>query len=472
MSKINTDKTYRLVNHIDAHIFRAYDIRGTVDDALTPDNVYTIGRAIAEAAMQQAVKHVLVGRDGRVSSPNLSEALCRGLLDGGCDVTDLGMVPTPVLYYAASQTEHRSGVMLTGSHNPVNYNGIKLVLNDHVLAEKAIEALYHTIVKSNFSEGRQGRYDQQQFIQRYIDYIVEQHSLARKLKLVIDCGNGVTGIVAPDLFKALGCNVTVLYGDVDGTFPNHHPDPGCSENLTDLIKTVKQQKADIGLAFDGDGDRLGVVTELGEIIWPDRQLMLFAKSLLAKTQHADIVFDVKCSGHLTKVIESAGGCPVMWKTGHALLRRKLKESEALLAGEMSGHIYFNDEQGLGFDDGMYAGVRLLEILANQSNTVSELFASLPSGVATPELSAAIDDDKKFTLISKLQQKAQFSDAELITIDGLRAEFATGWGLVRASNTTPKIVFRFEADDEASLAAIQQRFKEQLLKIEPTLDLPF
>ena len=463
---------YHLVKEIDPSIFRAYDIRGRVDEALTPNSIYTLGRAIALEAHARSIDSVLVGRDGRLSSPILSQALCQGLLEGGCHVTDLGLVPTPVLYFAASQASHKSGVMLTGSHNPAHYNGIKLVLDDQVLAEEAIQALYQHIVRAKFHTKPLAEYQQHSCIQAYIDYITQRHHIVRPLKVIIDCGHGVAAVVAPQLFKALGCELEVLYGEVDGNFPSHHPDPSKPENLADLIAAVKESGADIGLAFDGDGDRLGVVDECGNIIWPDRQLMLFAQQLLMHCPQSDIVFDVKCSRHLGEVIEQAGGVPIMWKTGHALLRRKLKESAALLAGEMSGHIYFNDEHGLGFDDGLYAAVRLLEILARQQHNLSAIFAAFPHSIATPELAMAVADEHKMAMIERLQQQAHFPQARLIKLDGLRVEFEQGWGLVRASNTSPNIVFRFEAEDAANLATIQQLFKQQLLQLEPSLKLPF
>ena len=465
-------KEYQAVTQLDATIFRAYDVRGDVATQLTPNVVYTLGLAIAHQAYQRNVTSVAVGRDGRLSSPELSKALIAGLITGGCDVLDLGLVPTPVLYFAASQQPNRSGVMLTGSHNPKNYNGIKLVLQDQVLAEQAILDLYRCIVQQQWQARTPGTVQTCAMIDDYIDYIVQNHPLARPLKIVIDCGHGATGVVAPQLFNALGCDVQCLYEEVDGNFPHHHPDPSKPENLEDLIQAMRDQHADIGLAFDGDGDRLGVVTDQSEIICPDRQMMLFAQHALAQHSGAEVIFDVKCSRHLSEVIRNAGGTPVMWKTGHALLRRKLQEQQALLAGEMSGHIYFNDDAGLGFDDGLYAGVRLLEILAASDQTVHQCFAALPNSLVTPELVAKVDDKSKFALIEVLQRQAQFREAELITIDGLRVEFANGWGLVRASNTTPTIIFRFEADDEAALQSIQQQFRTELLRIVPDLSLPF
>lgn len=455
---------------IDPSIFRAYDIRGIVDKTLTEECVYAIGRGLGSMALEQGEKCMTVGRDGRLSGPHLSSALCMGILSSGCDVIDIGMVPTPLLYYSTFVLNTKSGVMLTGSHNPPEYNGLKMMINGKTLAEEMIQALYQSIIDHRYKSG-QGQLSELSFIDRYINHVDMNIKLPRSLKVVVDCGNGVAGSVAPELFRRLGCDVHELFCDVDGHFPNHHPDPSQPENLHDLIETVKNKNADIGLAFDGDGDRLGVVTNKGEIIWPDRLLMLFATALLKKKPGATIIYDVKCSSHLAVLIKKLGGEPLMWKTGHSLIKSKLAETQAALAGEMSGHIFFKDGW-YGFDDAIYAGARLLEILANTLDDSSTLFETLPNSVNTPELKVYVEENEKFLLMKQLIARAKFSDAEHITIDGLRVNFPDGWGLVRPSNTTPCLVLRFEAESETILAKIQGLFRELLLAVKPELVLPF
>lgn len=458
------------IQSINPSIFRAYDIRGIVGKTLTAENVHDIGCALGTSALLSGEKSMIAGRDGRSSGPVLFDALCKGILSTGCDVIDIGMVPTPLLYYATHVLNVGSGVMLTGSHNPAEYNGLKIIRDRASLTEAGLQKLYHDVLEKNFKKG-EGFLSSLEIIERYVIHVARQVKLARKLKVVIDCGNGVAGAVTPELYRQMGCEVVELHCQVDGRFPNHHPDPSQAENLIDLIREVQATGADIGLAFDGDGDRLGMVTNRGEIIWPDRQLMLFAKSILAHHPGAKIIFDVKCTSHLARMIKEWGGEPIMWKTGHSMIKSKLAETHALLAGEMSGHIFFK-EGWYGFDDAIYAGARLLQILAAQEKDSSALFQEIPNSINTPELKIMVDEDEKFLLMEQLIKQANFTAAEQVTIDGLRVNFADGWGLVRPSNTTPCLVLRFEAENESVLAKIQQRFRDLLLAVKPDLVLPF
>jgi len=468
---MTTSKTSTLPQRdIPASIFRAYDIRGIVGDTLDTDIAYRIGAAVGSQACAQGEKGVVVGADGRLSSPQLSAALIQGLRDSGQDVINVGTVPTPLVYFATHQLQARSGVMITGSHNPADYNGFKIVIGGVTLAEDAIQKLYQRIISNDFTSGN-GDLNNIDIIPRYVQHITSDITLHKKLKVVLDCGNGVAAAVAPQLMKKLGCSVIPLYCEIDGTFPNHHPDPGKPENLQDLIAAVTKHQADIGLAFDGDGDRLGVVTGEGEIIWPDRLMMLFAKDVVSRNPGATIIYDVKCSRRLAGLISDAGGLPLMWKTGHSLIKAKMTESEALLAGEMSGHIFFK-ERWFGFDDGVYSAARLLEILSNETRTSQALFDSYPDDISTPEINIHVTDESKFMLVKKLQQQGRFDDAKVSTIDGLRADFENGWGLVRASNTTPVLVLRFGAEDTAALRHIQAHFKRQLQAIATDLEIPF
>lgn len=451
-------------------IFRAYDIRGIVGESITPEIIYTLGKAIGSAAQEQGEHTIITARDGRLSGPILMEALQQGLRESGCDVIDIGQVPSPVLYFATRYLNYRSGVMLTASHNPSNYNGLKIVIAGKSLSEDTIDELYLRVQAGSFKSGK-GSYQQISIIEAYRNRITQDISLARPLRVVLDCGNGVGGVVAPELLRRLGCEVIELFCDVDGHFPNHHPDPSVSENLNDLIASVKQHKADIGLALDGDGDRLGVVTNRGEIIWPDRQMMLYAIDVLSRNPGAFIIYDIKSTGHLAKLIAENGGQSLMWKTGHSIMKAKLEETGALLAGEMSGHIFFK-ERWYGFDDGLYTAARLLEIVAKSKKDVSELFVELPNGINTPELKLAIIEDKKFAFIQAFQENIDFPDAKLSKIDGVRADFIDGWGLVRASNTGPYLTLRFEADNLIALKRIQTLFRNALLAMDPHLKLPF
>lgn len=455
-----------------ANLFKRYDIRGIVDQNLTPDIVFKIGQALGSEAKDLNIKTLVVGRDGRLSSRALATALMQGLNAVGVDVLDIGLIPTPVLYFVAHHLEGRSGAIITGSHNPADYNGVKIVLKGETLSGDRIQRLRQRIETGDFAPGGDGSTEQNtQFTNEYIGIISEDIHIARPMKIVLDCGNGAAGELAPVLLKTLGCEVIELYCEVDGHFPNHHPDPSKPENLSDLITAVKHYQADVGIALDGDGDRLGIVDNDGNIIWPDRQLMLFAKDVLSSKPGSEIIFDVKCTRHLGEQIGKLGGRPLMWKTGHSLLKAKLKESGAALAGEMSGHVIFND-RWFGFDDGLYAASRMIEILSIDTRSSSEVFAALPDSVNTPELSAAIAEGEGERIVEQLFDNADFPDGNIVDIDGLRVDFADGWGLVRASNTTPSLVMRFEADNSQALSRIQQQFKQLLLKVKPDLSLPF
>ncbi len=455
-----------------ASIFRAYDIRGIVDDTLTEKVVYNIGRALGSEALARGDNTVVVGRDGRLSSPKLSAALIKGLNESGRDVIDIGMVPTPVLYFGANFFDTTSGIMITGSHNPPNYNGIKMVLAGTTLADEAIQALRQRILENDYTEG-EGKTQTTEIGSEYIRRITDDIpvALSNSFKVVVDAGNGVAGQLGPQLIRALGHDVIELFCEIDGNFPNHHPDPSQPENLVDLINTVKSENADLGLAFDGDGDRLGVVDRDGNVIWPDRQMMLFARDVIERNPGGEIIFDVKCSNHLKRVIEEAGGKATMWKTGHSLIKAKMKETGALLAGEMSGHVFFK-ERWYGFDDGLYTAARLLEILVKADQPPHEILGSLPGGVSTPELKLDMHEDQHAPFMATLLELANFGDGKIGTIDGIRVDFEDGWGLIRPSNTTPCLVMRFEADNQEALERIQNLFKEQLLTLDPTLKLPY
>ncbi len=451
-------------------ILRNYDIRGIVGKDLTGDAVYNLGRAIGSMAYDKGEQAVIVARDGRKSGSELSSALCRGLMDSGRDVIDIGMVPTPLLYFATNFLGSHSGVMLTGSHNPPDYNGLKIVIAGETISGEMIQELGRRVAAGDLLQG-DGSRTEQDLLGDYLNRVIEDVHVARPLKVVLDCGNGVGGVVAPVLLKQLGCQVASLFCDVNGDFPNHHPDPSNPENLTALIDGVKASKADIGIALDGDGDRIGVVDSEGNIIWPDRLLMLFAVDLLARQPGADIIYDVKCSRHLSGQILTHGGRPLMWKSGHSLIKAKMRETGALLAGEMSGHMFFR-ERWYGFDDAVYASARLLEILSNDSRSSAEIFAELPDSMNTPELSMSLPEGKSVELVDKLIANGDMPGAKIVKIDGIRAEFEHGWGLMRASNTMPALVFRFEADDIDGLKYVQDVFKQELLKIDPELKLPF
>jgi len=455
---------------LSASIFRAYDIRGIVDETLTEAGVELIGQAIGSEALARGVSALCVGRDGRHSSPGLADAVARGLMASGCDVIHVGAVPTPVLYFATHQLDTGSGVMVTGSHNPSNYNGLKIMLGGETLSGDAIKALHRRILNGNLAQGS-GSQSSEDVRRAYLDAIVGDIAVAAPLKVVVDAGNGIAGELGPMLIDELGCDVVPLYCDVDGDFPNHHPDPGKPENLRDLIAKVEQEGADLGIAFDGDGDRIGVVTNRGRIIWPDRLLMLFARDVVSRNPGADVLYDVKCSRRLAGVISQAGGRPVMWKTGHSLMKAKMRETGALLAGEMSGHIFFA-ERWYGFDDGLYAAARLLEILGIEDRHSDEVFEDFPEDISTPELNIEVTEASKFGIVERLSAQGEFDDGSISTIDGVRVEYGDGWGLCRASNTTPALVLRFEAESEEALARIKTVFREQLRQVAPELNVTF
>lgn len=451
-------------------IFRAYDIRGIVGKTLTDSTVRLIGRAIGSEVLDANQSAVYVGRDGRLSGPQLLGVLIDGITSTGCNVINLGMVPTPLVYFATTNTDVKSGVCLTGSHNPADYNGLKIVINGETLSDQRIQALKQRILRNDFRSGK-GAAETLDIGDRYMARIKDDIVLARPMTVVVDCGNGVAGAIAPQLLRAIGCTVVPLFCDVDGHFPNHHPDPGNPDNLRDLMTVVAAKKADLGIAFDGDGDRLGVVTPKGQIIWPDRLMMLYAKDLLIRNPGADIIYDVKCTRDLATVISQYGGRPMMWRTGHSLIKAKLRETGAALAGEMSGHIFFN-ERWFGFDDAMYAAARLLEILSLEATTADEVFAAFPANMATPELHINVSEENKFRIIEALQKQGDFSGGSMITLDGVRVDYPESWGLVRASNTTPMLAARFEGKTEADLDQVRAVFREQLLKVEPSLHIPF
>ena len=451
-------------------IFKAYDIRGIVGRTLTPPIVELIGQAIGSEAAARGQKAIAVGYDGRLSGPELSAALARGILKSGIDVVEVGRVTTPMVYFAGHHLGVNSGVAVTGSPNPPDYNGLKMVLGGVTLAGDAIQALRRRIEENNLSHGA-GKASKRDITKDYIDRIAGDVKLARPMRVVVDCGNGVAGAFAPALYRRLGCEIVELYCEVDGNFPNHHPDPSQPKNLVEVQRALADGKGDIGFAFDGDGDRLGVVTKRGNIIYPDRQLMLFAKDVLSRHPGAEIIFDVKSTRNLFSWVREHGGKPLMWKTGHSFIKQKLAETGAPLAGEMSGHIFFKD-RWYGFDDALYAGARLLEILSRESDPGATL-EGLPDAVSTPELHIHTAEGENYTLIDKLKATARFDAArEKITIDGLRVEYADGFGLARPSNTTPVVVLRFEADNETALKRIQEEFRGAILAIKADAKLPF
>ena len=460
------------MNTINPAIFKAYDIRGIVASDLTPDTVRRIGQAFGSESLSQDCQRVVIARDGRLHSEQLSQALAAGLQAAGCDVIDVGQVPTPVLYFATHQLKTCTGIMVTGSHNPPEYNGLKMLMAGSTLYGDDIQALRQRIEKQDYSEG-EGHYQQQAMLQTYVDRIVSDVKLQRPLNIAVDCGNGVAGVVASELFRALGCKVTELYCDVDGNFPNHHPDPSKVENLQDIRDCINDKQLDLGLAFDGDGDRVGIIDNELNIIWPDRQMILYAEDVLSRNPGSQIIYDIKSSYHLGKAIASMGGEPLMWKTGHSLIKAKMKQTGALLAGEMSGHIFFK-ERWFGFDDGLYSAARMLEILSKKPGTTSEVFGQLPDSFNTPELQIQFaQDGAHHKFMDAFKKQSDFSDSvDISTIDGMRVTWDKGWGLIRPSNTTPCLVLRFEADDEATLMDIQSKFRAQILKVDSDLDIPF
>lgn len=445
---------------VPASIFRAYDIRGIYNETLTDDTAYLVGRSIGSEVLAQGQDSIALARDGRLSGPALLQALSDGIRSTGCHVVNVGMVPTPALYFA---TYHigglNSGVMLTGSHNPGNYNGFKIVINGTTLSGDAIQTLRERIEAGHFAEG-EGGYREQEILALYEKTFLSRHTLARPLKVVVDCGNGIAGVQAPQALAALGCQLVPLFTEVDGTFPNHHPDPGDLKNLQDLIAKVKEEEADLGLAFDGDGDRVGVVTPAGEVVYPDILLMALAEDLVSRHPGAKVIFDVKCTGTLFDVIREAGGEPEMWQTGHSLIKARMKETGALLAGEMSGHIFLG-EDWFGFDDALVAAARILGIISRTDGGAEALFGRYPVLCTTPEININVTDENKFRIVEYLQNNADFGEGERRVIDGIRMDYADGWGLCRASNTSPKLVLRYEAENEDALARIRGLFEKNV-----------
>ncbi|OGT26928.1 MAG: phosphoglucomutase [Gammaproteobacteria bacterium RIFCSPLOWO2_02_FULL_42_14] len=463
--------TYAIPDVLPKLVFRAYDIRGeTGGDHITENLAYAIGLAVGTEALLQQQTTIVVACDARLTGQSLKKALKTGILETGCNVIDIGIGSTPLMYFATFYLPTQTGVMVTASHNPAHHNGFKVVLNGKTLSESGIQHIVHRIERRDFTSGH-GAVTEQNIIPAYIDAIVSRLTLKKQMTVVIDAGNGAASEIAPIVFRKLGCTVIELFCQYDGRFPNHHPDPTIPENLKDIIATVKKEKADIGLAFDGDADRLGVVTNQGEIIWPDRQLMIFAKDFLSRHSSGKVVFDVKCSRVLPELIRRYGGTPIMWRTGHSILKAKMISENALLAGEMSGHI-FCKENWFGFDDGIYAGARLLSILSREAGSVSDVFDALPKTVNTPELKLPMSEDQKTAFMQALSTQGEFLDAHIITLDGLRVEWEFGWGLIRPSNTSPYLILRFEADTKNNLEKIETIFREQLLKINQGLTLPF
>ncbi len=451
-------------------IFKAYDIRGIVGKTLTPDVVRAIGQGLGTLALESGRTAVAIGRDGRLSGPELAAALAQGLRAAGADVIDLGMVATPMTYFAAQHLDTGCSVMVTGSHNPPDYNGLKMVIDGATLSGDDIQALRTRIEAGRVLTGT-GGYSQHDIAPAYIERITGDVKLTRTMRIAVDCGNGVAGAFAPTLFRKMGCNVVELFCDVDGHFPNHHPDPSQPKNLVDLVNRLQKGDCELGLAFDGDGDRLGVVTRTGHVIYPDRQLMLFAADVLRRVPGGTVIYDVKSTRNLKPWITRHGGVPLLWKTGHSLIKTKMKEVGAALAGEMSGHTFFG-ERWFGFDDGLYAGARLLEIVSREKDP-SALLESLPDAVSTPELNIQCAEGEPHALVQKIAETETFPGAtEVIRIDGLRVEYPDGFGLARASNTTPVVVLRFEANDVVALARIQNEFRKVLARAKPGAALPF
>ena len=446
------------------NIFRANDIRGIAFEDLTQEVVYALGRALGSESLNRKENDFIIGRDGRVSSPQLFEWLSEGVTSTGCNVVDIGIVPSPVFYHATFNLKSSSGVVITGSHNPSNYNGFKILFDTHSTSSEEIQSIKKRIKEKEFYTGK-GSMQSIDIVESYIQEVTNNIRLKRPLNISIDCGNGAASIVAEKVYKRLGCEVKGLFCDLDGTFPNHHPDPSRPENVQELIKSVKENNSEIGLAFDGDADRLGVISPSGEMIFPDMQMILFSQDILMENPNSKIVFDVKCSKLLEQAILDSNGTPLMSKTGHTFIKTMIREEQAILGGEMSGHIFFNDRWP-GFDDGVYAGARMLEILSNTED--EDIFKTLPKSVSTPEINIETTDEDKFSIIEEFKRLSNFIDCKIIDIDGIRVEFNNGWGLLRASNTSPVLVLRFEADSLETLESIKSRFKDTLNKIEPSL----
>lgn len=467
MTQVATQASHPL---IPASIFRAYDIRGIAEQQLSEDSVRLIGQAIGSEALDQGIESLLLGYDGRLSSPALSVALIEGLRASGCNVTNLGLVPTPLLYFATHTTGIDSGVMLTASHNPSNYNGLKIVFNQTSLAENQIQEIRSRIETNRLRTGN-GTLHELSVDADYIENVTQRISLARKLRVVVDCGNAVPGKIAPTLFAALGCEVHPLFCEIDGSFPNHHPDPTVPDNLIALSEAVLEHEADLGIALDGDGDRVGLINNLGEFVDADRLLMLLVEAIVPHHPGRAVVYDVKCSSKLGSLVSKHGATPVMHRSGHSFMKHKMQELDAILGGEFAAHIFIRDDW-FGFDDGMYVAARLLQILSETAETGAEVFGRYKTGFATPEIKVPVSEEQKFALMQRLLDLADLSAARLITLDGLRAEYDDGWGLVRASNTSPALLLRFEADTEARLVEIQQEFKALMHRADKSLEIGF
>ncbi len=449
---------------INQNIFRANDIRGIAYEDLTPEVVQSLGRALGSEAIDRNIQEFIVGRDARLSSPEIYDWLSSGIISTGCNVIDIGIVTSPMFYHSTYELNTSSGVVITGSHNPGNYNGFKIVFNNHSTSSEEILNLKQRILEENFLVGK-GITKKEEIKETYIKRILESIELNKNLNISIDCGNGVAGVIAKDVYERLGCNVIELYGELDGSFPNHHPDPSKLENMEDLIKSVKENKCSVGLAFDGDADRLGVISPKGEMIFPDRQMIMFSRQVIQSSPNAKIVFDVKCSKLLSDEIEKLKGKPLICKTGHTFIKQKIRETDALLGGEMSGHIFFNDRWP-GFDDGIYAGARMLEIIANSEQ--DDPFVTVPNMLSTPEINIPAADEEKFQIVKTFIENSNFSDAKIVNIDGIRVEFEKGWGLLRPSNTSPCLVLRFEAETNDDLNKIKEIFYIGLKRIKPNI----
>ena len=455
---------------IPASIFRAYDIRGIAEQQLTSQNVKRIGQALGSEALDQNITSLLVGYDGRLSSPALSIALIEGIRSSGCSAVSIGLVPTPLLYFATYATDYASGVMLTASHSPSNYNGLKIVFNQTSLAENQIQKIRTRIENDQLRTGS-GGFSELEVDRSYIDDICTRVQLIKPLKIVIDCGNAVPGKIAPTLFQELGCDVHPIFCEIDGNFPNHHPDPTVPENLAALASTVLEKKADVGIALDGDGDRVGLITNRGKFVDADRMLMALVQSILPNYSGRNVVFDVKCTSKLGALVKKFGGSPIMHRSGHSLMKQKMRETNAILGGEFAAHIFIKDNW-FGFDDGLYVAARLLKIISESCASSDEIFGQFFTGFCTTEISIKVPEERKFLVMDRLIELASFPTATLITLDGLRVEYADGWGLVRASNTSPALLLRFEADTRIRMNEIQEQFKHLILSADKNLEISF
>ena len=453
---------------VNSDIFRAYDIRGIVDEELSKETVFHIGKAIGTLVQDQGRKDLIVARDGRNSGERLKKIFEKGVRDSGCNVFSLGSVPTPLMYFATFFTPYLDGVMITGSHNPKNYNGFKIVINQKSLTQDKIEQIKSMIENESYKEGN-GKKQNFDIKGDYVEILKKKINIERKLKICLDCGNGIGGVIAPEIFRVFGLDVIELYSEVDGNFPNHHPDPSNPDNLKNLIKVVKEKNCDLGIALDGDGDRVGIVDDKGKIIFPDHFMMLIAEFLLKKNPQEKIIYDVKCSTNLKKLILEKNGIPIMTRTGHSYIKSKIIETNALFGGEMSGHIFFNDNW-YGFDDALFSALRILEIICSQKKTSSEVFSSYENYISTPELNIAVSEGDKFKIVDLLKKTINSDGFERIEIDGLRLEGQNSWGLVRASNTSPNLVLRFEGKTEKDLDFIKNYFQESLSKVDPNLSI--